>query len=228
MIITKLKKHSFSIVLFFTFIILVVISELVYTINNKPISITHPFANVLFDITNIYLEIGDYEKASNSIENSAKIYIHTSKIDFPGKIPKYHPQIELEKLDSETKKEVKQVISDMQSKFKNTNPSLLSNTLYHIGLILYDKGYFDEANKQFQTSVYLTPALSFLHIELANSYFQVGQIDKGKEALNYCRQFFQSANHCKDYEENNVNTNFYFPVGAYEEEIDKFLLEKSI
>jgi len=221
-----LKKHYSSVFLILIFTTVIFTSELIYKVKNSPRDIILPLTKVSLDIAKIYLDIGDLEKATDYIENSAKIYIHSSQIDFPGKVPKYKPQIDLNVIDSETKEKIRTKTYYLLSKPKNTTSPLISNIFYHIGLIMYENGYHKEANNQFQTSVYLTPALSFLHVELANSYFNDGDIQSGIDALNYCMEFTQSKDHCKDYFEKNVISKQFIPVGIYKELVDEFHSKK--
>lgn len=221
----KILKYGF---IFLGFIILLVGSEVVYTVKNNDHLVTSVLTKVYVTISRRYLSNSELDKSLTYLNLAAQQQIKSSRISFPGKIPDNIPEAALENVDFAAKSAVEDILKEkFSNKDSEVSAELIANIYYHIGLTLYNEGYHNKAKPFLSTSRYITPAVSFLHVELANSYFRNNEIEKGTEVLEYCQEFPQTKVHCTEYLENSVPSEEFIPVGGYEESIDNYHYKKS-
>ncbi len=204
------------------FLILLSTSELIYSYKNRP----EIFARIPLLAASFYLRANNLNKTLEYISAASKYHIKQNNINYKKEIPYVFPE-NLTKVEFQTQEEILNMLSQKLPYALKTNyGSSISNMYYHIALILYNKGYKSEANSFFQSAMYLNPTLSFLHIELADFYFNNQEVEKGMEILNYCLTFDPPRKHCEEYISNNVQTNSFLSVGQLSEITDKYQIFK--
>lgn len=211
----KRKKVSvFVLIILIPAIIL--LSEALYIYKNKPENI----AWVFLLLATKGAERENFDKVIKNLDSAASFYIKQNQISYKDKIPSYENNNELSSLDIKTKKEALDYLK-INLPLSNDKKSirLISNIYYNLGIIAYNRNFHREANSLFRTSVFLDPDLSFLHIELANSYLNDGEYEKGVSALSYCLKFEPPRKHCQEYLDFNVNENSYEAVGIFKDTI---------
>lgn len=215
------KNNLFKKILigFLMFGFLLASSEITYIYNNKP----SEFSIIYFKFINYYLEKDNFDKALTFLDKIAnlhirEVYIGGSKENALIKIT--HKRLEV---DYETKKQIKNLIQqNIPKDMSKKRSEEISNIYYHIGLILYNKKYIGDAISYLQTAVFLNPGLSFLHVEVANTYFNSGEYDNAMEILYSCLKNEGARNHCNDHINIKANNDQHEEVGQYSEFVDKY------
>lgn len=198
---------------------LILLSELIYIYNNSPKTL----ANIYLYLAEKEIRDDDLDNAIKNLDRAASYHIKENRNYYKDKIPDLTVKNEVSDLNNQTKEKITYLLKDRLQKSRGDKSILItSNIYYNLGLIVYSDGYHDAANNFFQTSIFLHPELSFLFVELANSYFNNDNYDKGVETLKYCLKFNFPKVHCNEYLENNVKSNLFDPVGTFREIVPKY------
>jgi hypothetical protein len=215
----NIKKIILAILIVSGIILLFTVSEIIYIYNNQPEKIANVFlmfAKKTANLGKADLTISLLNKYTNLTINQNRSYYHYLS-------PDTALDCNLKNLDSKTSSEIKDyVINFMPVTGDNKSVIRISNLYYRIGLIAYTSQFHATANCFFKNAIYLNPELSYLFIELANSYFNDNNYNKGINVLEYCDGFYYPKKHCAFYLENNVKDTAYDKVGTYKEFISKF------
>lgn len=197
---------------------LLTLSELIYLFSNHPSQLSHPLGYVMqlsFIKSNKNLEM-------NILNTAADLHIMQNKIYYPGLISN-KTKCSINNVDSTTSQKVIDYLSKKMPEIINNNTEAeMADAFYNIGLILYQEHYTDEAEEFFSKATLLYPSLSFLHVELANSYFNNNYIAKGKSALEFCLKFSPAKPHCTEYLNTYAASGNYEDVGYYKDLIETF------
>jgi tetratricopeptide (TPR) repeat protein len=90
---------------------------------------------------------------------------------------------------------------------------------YFFGLTAHEHNELDLVIPFWQVAVNLAPEWSYFHTELANYYLIQGEIDKARSQIEYCLQFHFPQAHCRQFMEENVQTNSPETVGFWEKQV---------
>ena len=216
---TKFQRLIKVFLLIIGFGLLILFSELIFTYNNRSSYI----AKFYIFLAETEVNKGNLNNAINYLDKAATLFLNENRIYYKEKIPNLTIRNEFRDLNEKTKQEIYTHLIERLPNAKGEKSILLvSNIYYNLGLILYSAGQQNSANSFFLTAIYLHPELSFLFVELANSYFNSGYSEKGVEILKYCLEFEFPIKHCNDYLENNVKTKSFETVGTFREIIPKY------
>ncbi|HLE49175.1 MAG TPA: hypothetical protein VI819_04075 [Patescibacteria group bacterium] len=215
----KIKKFFIPVFLFVTFGLLVAISELIFMYKNR----SGDLAVIYLYLAEKQIEKGKVESSLSYLNSAAYLHIRQNESIYPEFIQTTPIDNNLKNLKSETADKVNGLLKEkVMDVLKNNNKSKLSNVYYKIGLLIYEKNYHNEAIPFFSTAILLDPTLSFLHVELANVYFNDKDFEKGLQALEFCQKFEPAKKHCFNYVETNVRTNSFDAVGSLSEITDEY------
>lgn len=212
----KLLIILYTVVLFF---LLCLSSESIFIYKNQP----EKLAKVFLYLAQIEIEKGRLDKTIRRLDKAADFYLIQNRAVYKDKIPTISIKNKFTSLDEKTKGKISDYLNKRLPKARGEKSVLLtSNIYYNLALITYSGGYYDIANTFFRTAICLHPELSFLFIELANSYFNNGDIERGIETLKYCLEFDLPKRHCSEYLEKNVVTKSFVPVGTFKDFVPKY------
>lgn len=208
------KIVKFSIVT----ITILILSELIYIFSNHPSQLATPLehiAQISFIKSNKNLEMKLFNTA-------ADVHIMQNKIYYPGVISD-KTNCSISDVGSYTSQKITDYLATKTPEIiKNNSEAEMADAFYNIGLILYQQDYINQAEQFFTKAVLLYPSLSFLHVELANSYFNNNYIAKGKSALEFCLKFSPAKPHCTEYLNTYAASGNYEDVGYYKDLIETF------
>ena len=212
----RLARSTKFIVFLLALFILIALSEILYILNNKPELISKYYMRHAINSSinsNYQKSVINLIKAANyEIKFQSKKYGNTIPEDYNLKI-----------LFSYENKEFIEVLSsklvELNIDFDQYWPAEI---FYKLGLIAYNESEFDIAELFLQTAVYIEPDLSHYHVELANYYLTLEEIDKSATVLKYCLNFKSPVKHCQDYYESSFSMNHPEEVGFLEKELEKY------
>ncbi len=147
---------------------------------------------------------GDYFKAQDDLDKAAFYYQKSIQANFFNTYETYHNLLKIyEEFDRE---EDREVLLEFLAK-KITQPEkfpLFLNTLLAKNAYLIGEGYFKNGNKEKTIYWWLQakralPEWSYFHVELASSYWELGQKEKAKEVLEDCLNYRYPQEHCQQY-----------------------------
>lgn len=210
------KKYLLALVLL---VILFFASEFGYILFHHK----EKFAPLFLRFAKLEMQSQKLDTAMENIDQAATYYILDNKNFFGIKIPDEVVNNNLNSYNENTRSQFLKYLTD-QLPYVNGSDSIyiVSDIYYNLGLIAYSNGYHDDANKLFRTAVLLHPELSFLFIELSNSYSLDGNFKRGRDFLDYCLQFAPAHDSCLMYIEKSFKTWSFEPVGYYKEQISKY------
>ncbi len=121
------------------------------------------------------------------------------------------------------KKDVDKIISE---KINNSPQELkspfFSSIYYHIGIDMYKNGFKVQSIPFLKKSIYTHSEISFMYVELADVYFDLGKTNDGVNVLEFCQQFQYPAKHCREYLEDYNQSGNKYEIGFYEDVIDDY------
>lgn len=87
---------------------------------------------------------------------------------------------------------------------------------YRMGLIAYKNNEPNLAESMFKTAIYNFPEFPSFHVELANFYFERGDVSNLAKSLEYCSRFEGSSGFCQQFKEGPLKAGTPQPVGFME------------
>lgn len=204
---------------FLAFLLLLILAETIYILNNKPEYIIGYYLNK----AQISAVNSDAQEAINFLVKAAKVNIRYNARQYPQLVPStYNLNFGLPKSNSRPNQAYLDYIQNLDARMlTRSDEKNLGKTFYSLGLLAYENSQTDFIAPLFQTAVYLNPELSHLHIELANFYLKSGDEEKTKSTLEYCKKFIYSKTHCQQYIDNNLHWRVPEEVGFLEKAVEQ-------
>ena len=208
--------------IFIGIILLIGLSDFIYLYRNEPSKVGKVY--LYFALKEA--KKGDLEKTLQYLDKTASFHLKQNRIIYKDKYFAKKIKNNRSGLSLKTKKEINDyLLKTLPVALQKNSSPLISNIYYNLGLIAYQNNFHIEASNFFLTSTYLDPELGHLYIELANSYLNDGNFEKGHNILEKCQQFNWPKKQCQEYLELNVKSNTFLPVGSYKEAIYKLQRE---
>jgi tetratricopeptide (TPR) repeat protein len=209
---------KFSIIFLFV-VVFLLISELLYILNNKPASI---FSYFLDDVKNSAM-VNDLPKAMRYIQTGSRILIfkNCARYKCPTKIANTNLEL-LWKYPDLFAAYLNQLKgADLEN--NSVHPDFkLGKIYYSWGLSAYKSGNLEIAPIFWQMATYLNPELPTFHLELINFYLSSGDYESGRQFLDFCLNipgFPQKG--CEEYLERHFLPRQPLEVGFWEKEIEE-------
>lgn len=217
-------KYSISVkifLVFFALAILLIGSEIVYILNNGPSQIISSYTTYHLNRTQAFVQKSNIQQALNHLDKAAG-----SKLK---EVDKKYPNLTLETSviiptlpdNPDLIKAYLGFLRDIDYGYlKEIHASKWAKIYYLLGLTAHKHNELDLVVPLWQIATNLAPEWSYLHVELANFYLTQGEIDKAHSQIEHCLQFHFPKKHCKQFMEENVETNSSVSVGFWEKEIN--------
>jgi tetratricopeptide (TPR) repeat protein len=206
---------------FFALATLFIGSEIVYILNNNPSQILSYYATYHLNRTQAFVQKSNIQQALNHLDKAAG-----SKLK---EVDKEYPNLTLEtSMIFPTLPDNPDLINDYLDflrdfdfdELERGNTNEWANLYYFLGLMAYKHNQSKLVVPFWQTAINFSPEWSYLHVELANYYLTQGEKDRAQSVIESCLQFHFPKKHCKQFMEENVETNSSVPVGFWEKEIN--------
>ena len=208
------KKYTLFFILIF--ILLLFVSELIYALRNNTTI-----------IASFYLKQAKYSAQKLRLQQTLKYLGKASEFKLKEVDQKY-PDIAIETSvttpDFPDNPDLNETYIDyLESIDYDSLASLYESKwakpYYTLGLLAYRHGELKLTILFWQTAINLAPEWSYFHVELANFYLTQNQLDKARNAINFCLNFHFPQNHCGQFLEKNIETGSPEPIGFWEEQI---------
>lgn len=198
-----------------------IIAELVYIVHNRP----ELLIDIAFRLTNSKVtqstKSDNVEQKIVSLVKLAELRIKGMEKDEPALVTR--PEIAgWPSMDDKPilKQAYAQILSETdEDQLILPNSQELVIFFYRLGLEAYRLDELDFVVPAWQIATYLAPQWAYFHQELVNYYLQIGQIDKGRQALKYCLLFDYPRKSCQHYVDYNFVPEKLEPVGFLEQVI---------
>jgi hypothetical protein len=102
---------------------------------------------------------------------------------------------------------------------KESYVSKWAKIYYFLGLTAHEYNELDLVVPFWQVAANLAPEWSYFHVELASFYLIQGEMDKAYSQIKHCLQFHFPQAHCRQFMEENVQTNSPETIGSWEKQI---------
>ncbi|OGM09512.1 hypothetical protein A2159_02400 [Candidatus Woesebacteria bacterium RBG_13_34_9] len=218
----KVIVKTSSVILFF--FILFIFSEVIYTLNNPERIQYCQYFLIKYHISRTirYAEKGHVEKSINNLFQAAKIAIKLSESQQSENFyPTYNkPKMGIPNVNN-LHKDLADYLSGIEKpKLEKPYPFVyMAKIFYYLALIAYKNQEYALVERFLQTSVLLASNYATSHVELANFYQRMGEIDKSKSAYEFCFEFEYPKDYCKYYFNLNFETNTTPEVGFLENDV---------
>lgn len=100
-----------------------------------------------------------------------------------------------------------------------SSPNEWARLFYNLGLAAYKNNEIHLPAPFWQIAISFVPEWSYLHVELANFYLIQNNGEKALSTIEYCQQFHSPREHCRQFMEENIQTNSPKVIGSWEKEI---------
>lgn len=203
--------------------LLVFISESIYIYKNE----TFLVAKYSAKVSNYYFQKDDLSNTLKFLNFGSNMYLRKNRKFFPEMNQNFKNESKFPQLKEQTRDEVKKVLKNKTPLLlENSFPEVYSNTYYHLGLTLYNSDFKSESINFLENSVNLTPAISFLYVELANAYAGMGKHDEAINVLNACEKIKETADFCTNYKKDYALKGTFTSLGELQNITDKYQLGK--
>jgi hypothetical protein len=197
-----MKKNI--IILFFLFVFLVILSEVLYTLFKNPSEAYQLFlAEIVSQAQN-----GDFDKSFRYLYFFGKL----KNVDF-SPTPSGN-DFRNQYLSYLSKQDVKSIISARDNK--------ISQIFYTLGIYAYENHEEYLVPKFFRFASLLETNLSFYRVELANYYFLSGNLDLALKEIKDCLTVRDARAFCEKYKEGYLDPRIVKNVGFMKESVDYF------
>lgn len=217
---------KYILIFLFSFILLLILSEIVFSLTNPSRILNKPPLLVSYYL-NRFARFND-----KSEMQSALVYLgRAAEVKFK-EVSQEYPELSIENpVEIPSLPENNQLreayVTYLESvdtrQLAESHASFWAKPFYTLGLLAYKHGETELVIPFWQTATTLAPEWSYFHIELANYYLFLGELDKAQKQIEDCSQFKSPKNHCLQFEKENVETDSFMPVGFWEEQINDSL-----
>ncbi len=216
-------KHSISVkifLIFFALATLLIGSDIVYILNNDPSRILSYYATYHLNKTQVFVQKSNIQQALKHLDKAAG-----SKLK---EVNKKYPNLTLETSviipalpdNPDLIKVYSGFLRDIDYDYlKEIYASKWARIYYLLGLTAHEYNELDLVVPLWQVAVNLAPEWSYFHVELANFYLTQGETDKARSQIEHCLQFHFPRVHCRQFMEENVQTNSPETIGSWEKQI---------
>ncbi len=203
------------IIFVFVFIALLFLSEFIYFSRNKPFYLIPYYLNrARASVSN-----SDGQRALEYLSKVAEIKLKEVSQEYPELVSQ--TSITTPTLPNNPELEKAYINLFRKENFKTQpDPSKWAKFFYSLGLLAYKNNEFDLVAPFWLTAINFTPEWSYLHIELANFYLTKEETNKAGAQIEFCLQFDLPQNHCRQFMEENIQTNSPETVGFLEKDIN--------
>lgn len=200
-----------------SFIALLFLSELFYTIKNKPSSLV-PYNLAL---ARIYSKMSNNQKSIMYLSKASSTKIKEVVNKYPGLTFKTSVAIPSLPDNQDLAQAYNNLLQNLNyNELEKTYPSKWAKPFYDLGLIAYKNNEPGLTIPFWERAVNLAPEWSYFHIELANFYLTQGKTDKARELIEFCLQFKFPEKHCREFLELNIKYETAMFVGYFEKQIN--------
>ncbi len=197
------------------------ISEVGYLYNSDKFKLSQ----YLLQASSYFIKKDNLDLTLKLIDLSSNLYIRENKKYFPTIFEGGTSSLNLKNVSMGTKSDIKSKITPViLIAVDKPYPEVLANIKYKMSLIFFRAGYFEHAISCIKESIRLTPAMSFLYVELASEYIAMNDVSSFRKVLNDCSIIKENGDFCKDYLERYEMYGLYPKVGSLEKAVNEFHL----
>ena len=210
-----MNKTVKSILIIISFLLVLVISELIYLLNNQESLQITDYLNRAQTFTKLpfpQITLNNFVKASSfNLQNIAQEYPQANinpNIKTPP-LPFLNPRFNYE---------INQYLKSIPYlDLSNTSDALWGQHFYHLGLIAHRHNQSDLLLFLWQTAIHLAPEWGYFHTELTNYYLAQNKLELASNQIDYCLQFEHAKEGCLEYQQQNLDLNSPENIGYLEQ-----------
>lgn len=216
----KRSKSVKIFLIFFALATLLIVSDIVYVLNNDSSRIPGYYTAYHLNRTQVLAQESNIQQALNHLDKAVG-----SKLK---EVDKKYPNLTLETSmiipalpdNPDLIKAYLGFLREIDYDYlKESYVSKWAKIYYVLGLTAHKHNELDLVVPLWQVAANLAPEWSYFHVELANFYLTQGEMDKAHSQIEHCMQFHFPQAHCRQFMEENVQTNLPEAVGSWEKQI---------
>jgi tetratricopeptide (TPR) repeat protein len=188
----------------------------VHILKNKPSQISDYYVAYHLNRAQAFVQKSNIQQAMNHLNKATENKLKEVDQTYPDLILETEVTIPALPNNPDFVEVYYSFLKDTDYNLLNENASKWSKIYYYLGLIASDHNEFDLVVPFWQIAVNLSPEWSYFQIELANFYLAREEIDKAYSQMDYCQQFHFPQAHCRQFIEENIQTNSPEIIGSWE------------
>ena len=204
-------RNIFLYVIFLSLVFL--LSEFVFVMNNKNAVLGYYY----FERAKESADRGNFQETVNFLVKWAESDMQKKggagsikNENFHPVLSRYPNEITFENNDSLNKDIRNYLFSIKFIKLFFNNYYSLSRMFYDLGVLSFQNNSEYLFPRFLQTAINLSPQHSYLYVELANFYYNYGQIEEAEDILLYkCEKYQTSTDWCENYYDNHIKNGDY-------------------
>jgi len=211
------SKAVYAVVFIFGFIVLILLSEIIYSLKNRPDTLVN------------YYHLRIQKSLSNrDISKVMLFYTKAAEIKLL-KVIKEHPEISVSDTLNRPTLPNNPKLTDAYLDYLNSidfdlligsYASQWAKHYYGLGLIAYQNNENAIAESYWLNAINLAPEWSYFHVELANYYLLTNRLDESLKVIENCARFRFPKDHCLEYDTSQIKTASPSPIGSWKEKIE--------
>ena len=214
------KKIPFPYIFFvFIFVILTVISELVFISNNDSVILRR-----------FYLSKAKQFSEANNVNDTYKYLFKATDLKINDQLNEYKDIFSKDEYKMNKNFLIDSLYSktyyldylkniDIQKMFTTKDEDFL-RIYYNLALIANDNGNSDDVLPYLQIAMFLEPELSHIHLEIADYYFSINQKENAFRQLDTCMDLKNASGYCEYFKSKLLVANGPQKLGFYKIGID--------
>lgn len=201
-------------------IFLMLVSEILYTINRRP-----EFMQFLYvELAKQAVALGKVQLSVDLLKDAAYKSEDTNAEKYTEYNPDKYQRINFDSASTLFKSDYKNYLNSIAPlSVSNDNTRKIANIFYNLGLIAYKDGEKDATKYFFRAAIFWDPLLTYYHVELANFYLSEGDNAESKSVLDFCSQIYVTSEYCTEFLKDNFQNNYSEKVGFLQERITSFV-----
>lgn len=206
--------------IFFALATLLIGSDIIYILNNDPSRILGYYTTYHLNRTQAFVKKSDIQQALYHLNKAAESKLKEVDNKYPDLTLETSVVIPALPNNPDLIKAYLGSFQDIDYDYlKESYANKWAKTYYLLGLTAHEYNELDLVVPLWQIAASLAPEWSYFHVELANFYLTRGETDKAHSQIEHCLQFHFPQDHCRQFMEENVQTNSPEAIGSWEKQI---------